>query len=279
MQKFNLLFITNNIDMAHHASQSGVDRLFIDLEINGKHERQGHLDTIISNHTLVDIPKIKKQCGKSKLLVRLNPYFEGSFEEINESIRLGADILMLPMFKTVEEIQAVSAIIGGRARFIPLVETKEAAAILSKVVHINGVDEIYFGLNDLHRDLKLSFMFEPLQNGLLDQLSTIVRQAGLPFGFGGIAALGTGKLPAELILSEHARLHSSSVILSRAFHQNSTSLEELKRKINFTLEINKLRETLTTLYKRNHAEITADKQRLDAEIKKIIKDIKNEAAI
>lgn len=279
MQKFNLLFITNNIDMAHHASQSGVDRLFIDLEINGKHERQGHLDTIISNHTLVDIPKIKKQCVKSKLLVRLNPYFEGSFEEINESIRLGADILMLPMFKTVEEIQAVSAIIGGRARFIPLVETKEAAAILSKVVHINGVDEIYFGLNDLHRDFKLSFMFEPLQNGLLDQLSTIVRQAGLPFGFGGIAALGTGKLPAELILSEHARLQSSSVILSRAFHQNSTSLEELKTKINFTFEIDKLRETLGALYKRNQTEITVDKQRLDTEIKKIMKDIKNEAAI
>ena len=49
--------------------------------------------------------------------------------------------------------------------------------------------------------------------------------------------------------------------------------------MNFTVEIDKLRETLGALYKRNQTEITVDKQRLDTEIKKIMKDIKNEAAI
>ena len=40
---------------------------------------------------------------------------------------------------------------------------------------------------------------------------------GVPYGFGGIAAIGTGTLPAETVLKEHYRLGSSSVILSRSF--------------------------------------------------------------
>ena len=43
------------------------------------------------------------------------------------------------------------------------------------------------------------------------------RQKGIPFGFGGIAALGKGMLPSEYIIREHYRLESSCAILSRTF--------------------------------------------------------------
>ena len=40
---------------------------------------------------------------------------------------------------------------------------------------------------------------------------------GIPYGFGGIAQLGQGTLPAENIIAEHYRLGSSMAILSRSF--------------------------------------------------------------
>ena len=92
------MYITNNHQIAKYAQNVGVDRIFIDLEYIGKKERQGNLDTVISNHSLEDITTIRKVIDKSKLLVRVNPIHKGSKEEINEAIERGADIIMLPMF-------------------------------------------------------------------------------------------------------------------------------------------------------------------------------------
>ena len=44
-----------------------------------------------------------------------------------------------------------------------------------------------------------------------------IREKGLPYGFGGIARLGTGDLPAEKVIMEHYRLGSTRAILSRSF--------------------------------------------------------------
>jgi hypothetical protein len=68
-----LMYITNNEYVARIAEKSGVDIIFIDLEINGKHQRQGHLDTVISKHSISDISKVKSVLSKAKLLVRINP--------------------------------------------------------------------------------------------------------------------------------------------------------------------------------------------------------------
>ena len=73
----------------------------------------------------------------------------------------GADIIMLPMFRTVDEIKLVSDAISGRCAFVPLVETVDALKISATIAAFEGVNEIYFGLNDLHRDAGLSFIFEP----------------------------------------------------------------------------------------------------------------------
>ena len=44
-----LLYISNDINEVKKIDRIGIDFIFIDLEINGKKERQGHLDTFISN--------------------------------------------------------------------------------------------------------------------------------------------------------------------------------------------------------------------------------------
>ena len=267
---FNLMLITNNVDLAKHAIGAGVSRIFVDLEINGKIERQGHLDTLISKHSMQDVSEIRKAIGDSELLVRLNPFFEGSQQEIEQAITAGADFLMLPMFTTVKEIKEFCEMIDGRAKLIPLVETAAAAECLAEIVQVKGVSEIYVGLNDLHRDLGLKFMFQPLANGMLDSMVETIKRSELPFGFGGLARIGEGELPAELILAEHVRLGSSCVILSRTFHRRSESLSELQNLMNLEEEVNKILATRASLLKRELPKQLSDKRKVSDIIQNII---------
>lgn len=267
---FNLMLITNNEELAKHAVDSGVTRIFVDLEINGKQERQGHLDTLISQHSMYDVQKIRKAIGECELLVRLNPCFDGSELEIEQAISAGADLIMLPMFKCVSEVEKFSKIINGRAKLVPLVETSAAAQCLAQVVKVKGVSEVYIGLNDLHLDLGLSFMFEPLASGLLESMADTITNSGLPFGFGGLARIGEGTLSAKLILAEHVRLGSSCVILSRTFHRKSESLSELQSLMNLKEELSKIHNTRTLLLERSQEEQDSDQKEMKEIINRII---------
>jgi lipopolysaccharide/colanic/teichoic acid biosynthesis glycosyltransferase/2-keto-3-deoxy-L-rhamnonate aldolase RhmA len=224
-----LMYITNNVDIAKIAEKSGVDWIFIDLEINGKEERQGHLDTVISRHHIDDVKKIKNALTKSKLLVRVNPIFEGSKLEINNVIEDGADIVMLPFFKTKEEVEEFVGIVNSKAKVMLLLETPEAVENIDEILEVKGIDYIHIGLNDLHLGYKMKFMFELLADGTVEELCSKIKDRGILYGFGGIARLGQGVLPAEYILSEHARLNSSMVILSRSFlDSNKSNVNDIK---------------------------------------------------
>lgn len=265
----NLMYITNNSEIAAYASSCGINRIFIDLEILGKYERQGHLDTVISNHAVEDINKVKYSSGLSEVLVRINPFHENTNNEVEQVIAEGADIIMLPMFHSKEDVNAVGRMINGRAKFIPLIETKLAAESLETYVDSEYVSEFYIGLNDLHRELGFSFMFELLSTGYLEKLVEVIKTSGKPFGFGGVARVGEGTLPASLILGEHARLGSSAVILSRAFHQRSKTLTELKSKLDLELEVSRLYSEIKRLKSRTHEQVQHDKD----ELKRIVDGI------
>lgn len=270
----NLMYITNKADIAKFAADCGVCRIFVDLEVLGKYERQGHLDTVISEHSIDDISEIRSALPNVELLVRINPLHNGTQYEIDRVIAEGADIIMLPMFSSKEDIESVGKMINARARFIPLIETKAAAENIVSYVDSHYVSEFYIGLNDLHRDLGYKFMFELLSSGYVESLIDFIKRAGKPFGFGGIACIGEGTLPASLVLAEHARLGSSSVILSRAFHHRSNTLSELKSKIDLNKEISKLYDELTVLKSRNVKQTERDKQSFAEIVQKIVIGIK-----
>jgi hypothetical protein len=268
----NLMYITNNPEIAHYANECGVNRIFIDLEILGKYERQGHLDTVISNHSEEDINKVKESSGSSEVLVRINPMNENTSKEVERAIAEGADIIMLPMFYSGKEIDTVGKMINGKAKFVPLIETKSAAESLDTYVNSPYVSEFYIGLNDLHRELGFRFMFEIVSTGYLDKLVAMIKSSGKPFGFGGVARIGEGALPASLILGEHIRLGSSAVILSRAFHQRSKTLSELQSKLDLELEVSRLRSEVKRLKSRTYEQIQHDK----GELKRIVEGIVGE---
>ena len=222
------MYITNQPQVARIAQEAGVDRLWVDLESIGKEDRQMGMNTVKSSHTIEDVSVLRKVLVSSQLLVRVNPIHEGmaeypdSREEIDAVIQAGADVVMLPMFKTVDEVEQFISYVNGRARVMLLLETREAAENVDAILDVPGIDEMYIGLNDLHLSYGQKFMFEPLCDGKVDELARKFRKKFLPFGFGGIARIGYGMLPAEYIIAEHYRLGSTAAILSRSFCNMNT---------------------------------------------------------
>lgn len=227
-----LMYITNRPDVAKIAEENGVDRIFVDMEYIGKAERQGKMDTVQNHHTIEDVRKVRAVLNKAELLVRLNPIHNATEEycssedEINAVIDAGADIVMLPYFKTIEEIHRFITAVNGRVKTMLLLETKEAVAITDVILTMKGIDEIHIGLNDLSISYGKTFMFELLTDGTVERLCRKMELAGKFYGFGGIASLGRGMVPAEMIIKEHYRLGSHMAILSRSFC-NINNFEEL----------------------------------------------------
>ena len=218
-----LMYITNRPEIAQIAESAGVDRVFVDLEYIGKSARQGGMDTVQSRHTVQDVATIRTAINTAELLVRVNPIhdattdYTSSEEEIASVIAAGADVVMLPYFKTPAEVQRFISAVDGKARAMLLFETAEAVENIESILSIPGIDEVYVGLNDLSLSYGMKFMFQLLADGTVDRLAACFKQQGLPFGFGGIAALGKGALPSEYVIREHYRLGSTCAILSRSF--------------------------------------------------------------
>lgn len=255
-----LMYITNNSDVALIAEKYGVDRIWIDLETLGKEERQHNMNTVKSKHSIEDIKRIKPLLTKSDMLVRINPWNDNSEKEINDVIAAGTDMIMLPMWKSATEVSNFLKVVDSRCKTTLLLETKEAAECLDEVLANGGMDEIHIGLNDLHLSYGMTFMFELLADGTVERLTKKIKAKGLPYGFGGIARLGEGDLPAERVIMEHYRLGSTRAILSRSFCNTdmTTDIEEIENIFknnmkdlrNFEIQMDK-----ETEFEKNHEEV------------------------
>ena len=192
MSVLKLMYITNNPDVALIAERNGVNRIWIDLETEGKEERQKGRNTVKSKHSIKDILNIKSLLTTSQMVVRINPWSERSSKEIDAVIEAGADIIMLPMWRTTDEVKGFIQAVNGRCKTLLLLETIGAERFLSEVLKIKGIDEIHIGLNDLHLEYKLPYMFELLSNGKIEEICNKIKPTGIPFGFGGIGMMGGG---------------------------------------------------------------------------------------
>lgn len=270
-----LMYITNDLTVAKIAEKAGVDRIWIDLEILGKEERQKGLNTVKSHHSVEDIKKIAPELTSSEMLVRVNPWNDTSEAEINQVIEAGAQIVMLPMWKTVTEVESFLQVVSGRCKTSLLLETKEAVSCLDKVLELNGIDEIHIGLNDLHLSYGMDFMFELLADGTVEKLCKKIAATGIPYGFGGIAKIGEGILPADYIVTEHYRLGSTRVILSRSFCNVEEISDNAEIEKLFSLHVRKLREFELKLGKLTPMEFQDNLKRISECVKLVVDKKRN----
>lgn len=261
----DLIFITSDRDQAKTVEYAGVDRIMIDLEKTGKIERQGHLNTLISDHDVSDISVLRSVIQNAELLVRTNPLSSNTAAEVCEIIDRGADRLMLPMFRSAEEVEEFVEIVKGRVPVTLLVETAAAFGRLPTILSVAGIDDVHLGLNDLHLDMGLDFMFELFSGELVDHFARTCRGRGIKFGIGGVAPIGTGMLPSELIVAEHARLNSNCVILSRGFRPKIDEGKESAR-----IAVSAIRNAFAEKQTRTNAEIDRDRAEFNKKVAEII---------
>lgn len=276
MAFLKLMYITNNVDVAKVAQANGVDRIWVDLETLGKQERQGHIDSVKSKHSIEDIRKIVPILSTSEMLVRVNPLNPKSEEEINEVIDAGADIIMLPMWRSADDVAKFLKIVNKRVKTTLLLETKEAVECLDEVLENGGFDEIHIGLNDLHLSYHLKFMFELLTNKTVEKICDKIKKYDIPYGFGGIAKIGEGALSAEKIIMEHYRLGSTRAILSRSFCnvERTSSLDEITDIFNKNMEVQRNFEREVT--KMSNEEFNNNRIEIDKCVKQIVKQMEEQ---
>jgi 2-keto-3-deoxy-L-rhamnonate aldolase RhmA len=241
-QMLKLMYITNNPNVARIAQEAGVERIMVDMEYIGKDERQEKFGTPQSHYTFEDVQNIRKVLDRAELVVRCNPIHMGvegypdSDLETKRILDLGADIIMLPYFKSPEEVRKHIDYVNGRAKVYLLVETSQAVDHLDEILEIPGIDEIHIGLNDLSICYGKKFLFEVLADGTVEKICRKISEKGIPYGIGGVGAPDGKnravdcKIPAEMLIREYHRLQSSSVILSRAFCNTAriADLEEIR---------------------------------------------------
>lgn len=268
-------FITNSAEVARYAIDSGVQRIFVDGEQLGKADRQGHLDTHKAIHKPEDAHAIKTQVPEAEVMYRCNPV-HNEFEAELASVLAGpVDRIMLPMFTTAGEVHRCAQLAAGRTKVTLLLETPQALTRIDDILKVchdyESIDEIHIGLNDLHLAMGLNFMFELLTGGIVEYaIKRIRNEPAIRYGFGGVAQVGEGAVPAEVILGEHVRLGSEMVILSRTFHHRANSIKELQSRIDLPDALEKLNQQVSFWKQVNADKIEENRKRLHQLVSKVV---------
>jgi 2-keto-3-deoxy-L-rhamnonate aldolase RhmA len=231
---FQFTLMTDDPALAGAADEAGIDRVGLDLERLGKQERQGALPHLrISDHRVEQLPRLRSRLKSAQAFVRVNPLNPGSADEIERALDAGAEVLMLPYFRTAAEVETFVGLVRGRAFVSLLLETAAAADDVAAITRVDGVSEIIVGLNDLTLDLGFSNQFTLLVSPVLERVADEVRGAGLPFGFGGLADPANDALPVppSLVYAQYPRLGATRAFVARRFTAAGLRPGDLKRGI------------------------------------------------
>jgi hypothetical protein len=271
MNKLKTMLITPDAELASYAELCGVDRIFLDLEILGKEDRQKNHNLPLNNHTFEDVKKVKAKLKHADVMVRINPPNKNTEDEVSQAINSGADCIMLPYFFSVSEVEMFLKKVNGQCKTNLLLETATATARAEQILSL-GFDEVHLGLNDLKLTFKLNFLYETVSGGLVDYLAHVSHKNKKSFGFGGVGSVTkSSDLAPEMIIKEHARLGSERVILSRAFTGTHQTVNELTKHINLEKEISLIQAVYNKALDRSPEEIQQDRLLFNSQVEKVAK--------
>ena len=165
--------------------QIEVETIFVDIEILGKKKRQANTNSLISGHSIKDLQKLRPCIKKSKLGIRINPINKSTVKEIENAIQNNVDIIMLPMFSSIKEVNTLLKIVGNRVQVDLLVETPSALQIVDELP-LDLIRNIHFGINDLSLAYKLPHMFNIFPSGVINNAYKFLYSNSQVFGIGGL---------------------------------------------------------------------------------------------
>jgi citrate lyase beta subunit len=152
---------------------------------------------------------------------RTNPVHPGLDAEIEALLAAGADVLMLPYFHRMEEVERFAALVAGRALTVGLAETPAALGLVERIAGDRLLDELHFGLTDLGIALDRT-MPEVMRDPYFLAAVAAVRGTGMPFGIAGLARPGDATLPHDpgAFARDVAARGATRALVSRSFMRN-----------------------------------------------------------
>ena len=216
MSKFELWAFYSSLELLHKIDSPLLTGYIVDLEKKGKELRQSLYDTQITEHHLDDLTTARNNTKKD-IICRINPQSPINTSEIDNVIGEGADEILLPMVRSVSEVERVLNYINNRCRLSIMLETNES---LSAVEELNTLPltRFYVGLNDLAICNHRANIFTPMIDGSLE---LIARKVNKKFGLAGLTHPSLGApIPCEVIIRAMKRHRCHFGILRRSFYRD-----------------------------------------------------------
>jgi len=210
---FSLFLFSTDVDLIRAAAEGGVAGIVVDWEHIGKAERQAGFDTQINHDTLEDLRRVRAYT-EARVLCRINAFGPWTHREVKEAVEAGADEILLPMVRSVEEVEQVLEWVQGRCGVGILIETREAVRRCQDLARL-PLTRVYLGLHDLAIERQTPNPFRAISDGIVEQVRCAFH---VPFGFAGLTLPDRGfPIPCRLLIAAMARLGCSFSFLRRSF--------------------------------------------------------------
>ena len=223
---FELVLFSVNPELIGSAVDAGVRSVIVDWEYREKEARQAGADTEINRHGDRELVRVRTATS-ANVVVRINAFGPDTVDEIGRALDGGADELLLPMVRSIEEVEAAFRIVAGRCALGILVETASACDLAADLGSL-ALSRVYMGFNDLAIDRRSDSIFEPLVDGTLERVRP---HFDVPFGFGGLTRPDRGEpIPCRLLIAEMIRHECQFSFLRRSFHRD-VALPDVHRQV------------------------------------------------
>jgi hypothetical protein len=253
---FELVLFYTSPDFARRAVDAGMDTLIIDWEHRNKQERQAGVDTQINSHTVAHL-KEARNATDAPIICRLNGVGDWTADEVEAAIENGANEILLPMVRTVGEVEGVLDRVQGRCGVGLMIETQDAVRLANSLSRL-PISRAYIGLHDLGIDRKSKHLFEAIADGTVQHICE--QMPGARLGFAGLTLPDKGHpLPCQLLIDEMARLNFSFSFLRRSF------MRDIEGK-DLAQEISRIRQALQAATERSPAQVESDRRLLVEQI-------------
>lgn len=256
----DLFVFHRDTDLDAASLEGGAKGIVIDFETSGKADRQQGFDTQINQHNWQDLGDIKQNL-QAYVICRINGINDQTESEVVKAIELGADEILIPMVRTVNEVTSILDLVKEKAQVSVMIETNEAVNITRQLDQL-PLARAYVGLNDLRICRGSKSIFTAIADGTVESIRGMVKHTA--FGFGGLTIPGCGTpLPVELFLHEMTRLDCQFTFLRRSFFQDTAGK-------NIQNELHNISSAIQSSINRNKQSTQQGKMDLKAQLDLIL---------
>lgn len=235
--------------------RAGIDAFVVDWEHRGKHVRQRGADTEINADTVDDLRAVAGV--GAPVACRIDGPGIWTPAQVDDAVQAGATVVLLPMVRHPDEVEALLRVVDGRLPVGILVETVDAVE-RARALATLPLARVYVGFNDLCIDRRGTSIFEPLIDGTAERLREAF--ASIPVGMAGATVVDGGHpIPCRLLLAAMEDVGTDFTFLRRSFRRDVAGREVAG-------EVDRIAALWAELGRRDPAERTRDRAELAARI-------------